>query len=97
MSKLGLIDLDGLEMAAMKFNENHPDSPLTRNDFKLIDSFLSEYPTVDATPVIHARWQRVNPFVDTEECSNCRYNIPSDEFETPYCPWCNAKMGGDNS
>jgi len=56
---------------------------------------MAEAPTVDAVPVVHARWQGVSPFVDSEECSHCRYNIPSDEFETPYCPWCGAKMDGE--
>lgn len=54
-----------------------------------------DIPAVDAVPVVHARWQGVSPFVDSEECSHCRYNIPSDEFETPYCPWCGAKMDGE--
>lgn len=54
-------------------------------------------PIVDAVPVVHARWQSVSPFVDTEECSNCRYNIQSEELETPYCPWCGAKMDGERS
>ena len=56
---------------------------------------IAELPAVDAVPVVHARWQRLSPFVDTEECSNCRYNIPSEELETPYCPWCGAKMDGE--
>ena len=56
---------------------------------------ITELPAVDAVPVVHARWQGVSPFVDTEECSNCRYNIQSEELETPYCPWCGAKMDGD--
>lgn len=46
----------------------------------------------DVAPVVHARWIKVNPFVDTEECSNCRYNILSVDFETNYCPDCGAKM-----
>lgn len=56
---------------------------------------IEKMPAVDAAPVVHARWQGVSPFVDTEECSNCRYNIQSEELETPYCPWCGAKMNGE--
>lgn len=41
---------------------------------------------------IHASWVPSSPFTDTMECSNCGYNILSDEFESPYCPWCGAKM-----
>ena len=56
---------------------------------------LEKIPAVGAVPVVHARWQGVSPFVDTEECSNCRYNIQSEELETPYCPWCGARMDGE--
>ena len=70
-----------------------------KDDHDLADAFiltrryiLRRLPAVDAVPVVHARWQGVSPFVDTEECSNCRYNIQSEELETPYCPWCGAKM-----
>ena len=56
---------------------------------------IEELHAVDAVPVVHARWQAVSPFVDTEECSNCRYNIQSEELETPYCPWCGAIMDGE--
>lgn len=49
-------------------------------------------PTVDAVPVRHGRWQGVSPFVDSLECSECRYCITDEEFKTPYCSWCGAKM-----
>ena len=62
--------------------------------FDALDRF-KKIPAVDAVPVVHARWQGVSPFVDTEECSNCRYNIQSEELETPYCPWCGAIMDGE--
>jgi ssDNA-binding Zn-finger/Zn-ribbon topoisomerase 1 len=60
----------------------------------IITDLVNGIHAVDAAPVVHARWQGVSPFVDTEECSNCRYNIQSEELETPYCPWCGAKMDG---
>ena len=59
-----------------------------------VEDMIENAHAVDAAPVIHARWQGVSPFVETEECSNCRYNIQSEELETPYCPWCGAKMDG---
>lgn len=60
-----------------------------------IETAIRNIPAVDAGPVIHARWQGLSPFVDSGECSHCRYSIPSDEFETPYCPLCGAKMDGE--
>ena len=53
---------------------------------------LDRVPTVEAVPVVHGRWVKQNPLVDTEECSNCGYNIVSTELETPFCPWCGAAM-----
>lgn len=40
----------------------------------------------------HGHWQRVSPFVDSLECSECGYEILSEELKTPYCAWCGAKM-----
>ena len=56
---------------------------------------LDAAPAVDAAPVVHGRWQGVSPFVDSEECSECRYCIQDEELETPYCPMCGAKMDGE--
>jgi len=38
------------------------------------------------------KWIRVNPFVDTLECSECGWQVCTEELCTPYCPWCGAKM-----
>ena len=61
----------------------------------IITDLVNGIPAVDAVLVVHARWQGVSPMVDSEECSACRYCIPSEEFRTPYCPWCGAKMDGE--
>lgn len=37
-------------------------------------------------------WVPSNPETDTLECSKCGYNIISEEWKTPYCPWCGTKM-----
>ena len=38
-------------------------------------------------------WIKVNPFlVDTFECSECGWQVCTEELLTPYCPWCGAKM-----
>ncbi len=60
-----------------------------------VKALISVLPAVDAVPVVHGRWQGVSPMVDSMECSVCRYCIPSEEFETPFCPWCGAKMDGE--
>ena len=42
------------------------------------------------------KWIGVSPFVDSVQCSECGYCIHSEELETPYCPWCGAKMENVN-
>lgn len=67
----------------------------TEHDYEEVARYIEECPTVDAEPVRHGRWQGVSPFVDSLECSECRYCITDEEFKTPYCPWCGAKMDGE--
>ena len=47
---------------------------------------------VDALEPKRGKWIGVSPFVDSVQCSECGYCIYSEELETPYCPWCGAKM-----
>lgn len=44
-----------------------------------------------AEPVKHGHWEGLSPMVDTLQCSECGYQILSEELMTPYCPWCGAK------
>lgn len=37
-------------------------------------------------------WIGVSPTVDTVQCSVCGGQLFSAELETPYCPYCGAKM-----
>ena len=58
---------------------------------------MSKYKTildyVNATiEEIGAKWQFVNPEVDSVECSNCGYQIFSEELMSPFCPWCGKPM-----
>ncbi len=63
---------------------------------KTIRQHLKDAPTIDAVPVVHARWQ-------DHHCSNClarcvTAKTPQDfvfNVETPYCPNCGARMDGE--
>lgn len=59
---------------------------------RLARTAVEKLPVVDAAPIIHGEWRRVSPFTDTMGCSICDYQIPTDEFVTPYCPWCGAQL-----
>lgn len=55
---------------------------------------LSDIPTVDAAPVIHANWShKAREGIHFIECSNCGTEQEYYEHDTPpYCAWCGAKM-----
>lgn len=67
------------------------------NGSRLIPSFrvrqmMEHYaPTVDAAPVVHARWVW-SPECCKWICSNCRGR--EGECESPVCKWCGARMDG---
>lgn len=59
--------------------------------------FVEEHEKIPVTLKITriGKWVKQNPMVDTEECSECGYNIQGEELETPFCPWCGANMRGE--
>ena len=66
-----------------------------RNVLKMFDKYKAESeeepPTVDAQPVIHAKWIfRSGAVYDEYICSNC--NKRHIDYATNYCPNCGAKM-----
>ena len=93
-----LIDADNIENNAIEYQERHSKDPLTRGEYKLIENFLYECPTVDAVPVIHARWEIDYSWLGHCRCSNCHGTSIEAEwlnrYMWPYCPNCGAKMDG---
>lgn len=62
--------------------------------------FLNRRPTVDAEPVIHAKWI-CSPDHSEGACTNCNYKIYGRPYQNTYlivsynyCPNCGAKMDG---
>lgn len=56
---------------------------------------IEKAPTIDAVPVVHGRWVLGVPIT----CSVCgkpaaEHDSPITFWESPYCPWCGAKMDG---
>lgn len=54
---------------------------------------IDEQPTIDAVEVVHGQWVLGVPIT----CSVCRkpaaeHDSPISFWESPYCPWCGAKM-----
>lgn len=69
-------------------------------EFDMIVNCLDSAPTVDATPVVHGRWEFLGPnrLIKGCLCGTCSAcKVRSKYIETPaLCPNCGAKMdGGD--
>ncbi len=59
---------------------------------------IEEVPTIEAEPVKHGKWKKIQNFA---QCSECKHEVNwgSKDFLSPYCPNCGAKMetdGGDD-
>ena len=91
-----LIDADALDSVVLRMNTKE-NAQITRGEYKLIDSVIFEFPTVDAVPVRHGKWA-FNPGDAFEamfakpKCSECGFES-ADGWN--YCPNCGARMDKD--
>lgn len=83
-----LIDADAIiDFIDMGHTRNPLETCFSERD---VVDMLESAPTVDAVPVRHGRWVRVE--TDTEQfflCNRCRKR---EHWESNYCPRCGAKM-----
>lgn len=85
------IDTEQLEDVATDLNSKG--WGITRNDFKLIDRVLFEFPAADVEEVRHGRWIEASAEDPCEyRCSECGW-LTDDEWN--YCPYCGALMNGE--
>ncbi len=112
MADVRLIDANALldfisdERKEAADNKNH--EKMRGNDYEMhfwsgalvqarwIRQYVNEAPTIDAAPVVHARWVPNHGSYGTPHCSNCKWRIPYSEDSTldarSFCPNCGAKM-----
>jgi len=68
--------------------------------FAEADRVIWQMPTVDAVPVVHGHFvhdgSRIAHGVDWWHCSNCGRLASGVETRFNYCPWCGARMDGDD-
>ena len=57
-------------------------------------TYVEDAPTIDAAPVVHARWREPWPYHTGVICGKCETHAARKHH---YCPNCGAKMdGGEN-
>lgn len=97
-----LIDADAMRDDWLENGENE-----YVYDTNAVLASIDEQPTIDAVPVVHAKWVK-DTYNGRTHCSACKEGLPGvwyyngeDEDEnyeeidsTPYCPNCGARMDG---
>lgn len=65
-----------------------------------VKSMVSCFPAADVAPVVHGHFVHDGPRfaggVDWWHCSNCGRLATGVETRFAYCPWCGARMDGDD-
>lgn len=103
-----LIDADALEKQyATKIGEWRGNGILPSMECLMwiaAKDMLDSAPTIDATPVVHGRWQKGDKHISYSieyYCSVCGDRAPlgymRQNAKTNYCPNCGAKMDGSDS
>ncbi len=87
-----LIDADALLKASrigkvLYFNDTATDGYTD----VLLAVEVERAPTIEAEPVKHGKWKKIQNFA---QCSECKHEVNwgSKDFLSPYCPNCGAKM-----
>ena len=66
------------------------------DDIVELCNMLAALPAVEATPVVHGRWQSNGIHGSVLcRCSECHYDAVAYSFR--YCPMCGAKMDGEGN
>lgn len=90
------IDADALDEVVLNLNANR-NFGITRSEYKLIDSVLFEFPTIEERK--KGKWLTSDDMYETGICSCCRYDTqePVSYVITNFkhCPNCGAKMEGE--
>ena len=104
MTDKRLIDANALETEIIKeyFTKDNPSGMLTKKGEEIFNAAIDvarcrvrDAETIDAVEVVHGQWVLGVPIT----CSVCgkpaaEHDSPISFWESPYCPWCGAKMDG---
>ena len=84
-----LIDANALKKAMQGLLILQP--PQRNAIFLTPDQFIDAAPTIDAAPVVHAKWD-VESTKHGDRLCCCRCGFCGDGTGENYCPYCGAKM-----
>ncbi len=92
-----LIDADALhedfmnDLFCLKFGSALQGTPRSDIDISNVLERIENFPTIEAEPVKHGKWKKIQSFA---RCSECKHEVNwgSKDFLSPYCPNCGAKM-----
>ncbi len=94
-----LIDADALredftnDLLCLKFGSALQGTPRSDIDISNVLERIEDSPTIEAEPVRHGEWKKIQNFAKCSECMH-EVNWGSKDFLSPYCPNCGAKMEG---
>lgn len=86
-----LIDADALDEVVIDLNLNR-DFGITRGEYKLIDSVLFEFPTIEERK--KGEWEFPHTDKRYKKCSVCGREFYSIPHTAHFCPNCGADMRG---
>lgn len=96
MDDVRLIDANALKRQAVEVEIVTPPHNHYCSELVVFGYDIDEATTIDAAPVVHARWVPNHGSYGTPHCSNCKWRIPYSEDSTldarSFCPNCGAKM-----
>lgn len=79
-----------------RYFEQNPETDFSAAE---IVNTIDYMPSIDAAPVVHAKWFRWWEKSAMYSCSNCErgalLNGDGSELLTPFCPHCGARMDAD--
>lgn len=84
-----------LDTAIKRFSENCLQDKLTKNGLLIAKQIVSNRPTIEAEPVRHGGWIKIEPTINLQprwKCSRIKCGGIVHAI-TDYCPNCGARMG----
>lgn len=88
-----LIDADMADVIIVyDYDRSNATVSEVREYLKRKKTFLDKFPTIDAVPVRHGRWERTAD--GAALCTACKQKMNPSQYGYAFCSLCGAKMDG---